>query len=107
MRRGNRPATRQGQVPNVTTDAPDAGEGLPRLASLTITPGRPLKARIIVLATNCHPSASSFSPPLAEGPSTVSQYCLGEDCLNTMRGSSPWEQGIEGMEWNGMEWNGR
>ena len=55
------------------------------MASLTITPGRPLKGTITVPGDKSVTHRAIILTALAEGPSTVSQYCLGEDCLNTMR----------------------
>ena len=55
------------------------------MASLTITPGRPLKGMITVPGDKSVTHRAIILTALAEGPSTVSQYCLGEDCLNTMR----------------------
>lgn len=55
------------------------------MASLTITPGRPLKGTVTVPGDKSVTHRAVILTALAEGPSTVSSYCRGEDCLNTMR----------------------
>lgn len=55
------------------------------MASLTITPGRPLKGITDVPGDKSVTHRAIILTSLAEGLSTVSGYCRGEDCLNTMR----------------------
>lgn len=55
------------------------------MASLTITPGRSLKGTIKVPGDKSVTHRAIILTALAEGVSTVSDYCRGEDCLNTMR----------------------
>lgn len=55
------------------------------MASLTITPGRPLKGTIAVPGDKSVTHRAIILTALAEGLSTVTDYCRGEDCLNTMR----------------------
>ena len=55
------------------------------MASLTITPGRPLKGTITVPGDKSVTHRAIILTALAEGASTVTAYCRGEDCLNTMR----------------------
>ena len=55
------------------------------MASLTITPGRPLKGTIAVPGDKSVTHRAIILTALAEGLSQVSDYCRGEDCLNTMR----------------------
>ncbi|HQV11011.1 MAG TPA: 3-phosphoshikimate 1-carboxyvinyltransferase [Nitrospira sp.] len=55
------------------------------MASLTITPGRPLKGTITVPGDKSVTHRAIILTALAEGTSTVTEYCRGEDCLNTMR----------------------
>lgn len=55
------------------------------MASLTITPGRPLKGTITVPGDKSVTHRAIILTALAEGASTISDYCRGEDCLNTMR----------------------
>ena len=52
---------------------------------LTITPGRPLKGTMTVPGDKSVTHRALILTALAEGTSTVSDYCRGEDCLNTMR----------------------
>ncbi|MBX3236192.1 MAG: 3-phosphoshikimate 1-carboxyvinyltransferase [Nitrospiraceae bacterium] len=54
-------------------------------ASMTIQPGRPLKGTISVPGDKSVTHRAIILTALAEGVSTVSSYCRGEDCLNTMR----------------------
>ena len=55
------------------------------MASLTIAPGRPLKGTITVPGDKSVTHRAIILTALAEGSSTVKEYCRGEDCLNTMR----------------------
>lgn len=55
------------------------------MASLTITPGRPLKGTIAVPGDKSVTHRAIILTALAEGLSQVIDYCRGEDCLNTMR----------------------
>lgn len=55
------------------------------MASLTITPGPPLKGTITVPGDKSVTHRAIILTALAEGASTVTAYCRGEDCLNTMR----------------------
>ena len=55
------------------------------MTSLTITPGRSLKGTITVPGDKSVTHRAIILTALAEGTSTVSNYCRGEDCLNTMR----------------------
>ncbi len=55
------------------------------MASLTIAPGRPLKGTIAVPGDKSVTHRAIILTALAEGLSTVTDYCRGEDCLNTMR----------------------
>ena len=55
------------------------------MASLTITPGRPLTGTITVPGDKSITHRAIILTALAEGPSQVTDYCRGEDCLNTMR----------------------
>lgn len=55
------------------------------MTSLRITPGRPLKGTITVPGDKSLTHRAIILTALAEGPSTISDYCQGEDCLNTMR----------------------
>ncbi|MCC6966349.1 MAG: 3-phosphoshikimate 1-carboxyvinyltransferase [Nitrospira sp.] len=55
------------------------------MVSLTITPGRPLKGTITVPGDKSVTHRAIILTALAEGTSTVTEYCRGEDCLNTMR----------------------
>ncbi len=52
---------------------------------LTITPGRPLKGTMTVPGDKSVTHRALILTALGEGASTVSDYCRGEDCLNTMR----------------------
>lgn len=52
---------------------------------LTITPGRPLKGTMTVPGDKSVTHRALILTALAEGTSTISDYCRGEDCLNTMR----------------------
>lgn len=55
------------------------------MASLTITPGRPLRGRIAVPGDKSITHRALIVTALAEGVGTIRDYCRGEDCLNTMR----------------------
>jgi len=55
------------------------------MASLTITPGRSLKGTISVPGDKSITHRAIILTALADGVSTVSKYCRGEDCLNTIR----------------------
>ncbi|QPD05801.1 MAG: 3-phosphoshikimate 1-carboxyvinyltransferase [Candidatus Nitrospira kreftii] len=55
------------------------------MTSLRITPGRPLKGTITVPGDKSLTHRAIILTALAEGPSTILDYCQGEDCLNTMR----------------------
>lgn len=55
------------------------------MASMTITPGRPLKGTITVPGDKSVTHRAIILTALAEGASTIRDYCRGEDCLNTMR----------------------
>ena len=55
------------------------------MASLTITPGRPLTGTITVPGDKSITHRAIVLTALAEGPSQVTDYCRGEDCLNTVR----------------------
>jgi len=55
------------------------------MTSLTITPGRPLKGTTTVPGDKSLTHRAIILTALGEGTSTVTGYCQGEDCLNTMR----------------------
>ncbi len=55
------------------------------MASLTITPGRPLRGTIAVPGDKSITHRAIILTGLAEGVGAVKRYCRGEDCLNTMR----------------------
>ena len=55
------------------------------MASLTITPGRPLQGTISVPGDKSITHRAIIMTALANGVSSVAGYCRGEDCLNTMR----------------------
>ena len=55
------------------------------MASLTSTPGCSLKGAITVPGDKSVTHRAIILTALAEGVSTLSSYCRGEDCLNTMR----------------------
>ena len=55
------------------------------MTSLTITPGRPLKGTTTVPGDKSLTHRAIILTALAEGTSTITGYCQGEDCLNTMR----------------------
>ena len=55
------------------------------MTTFTINPGRPLQGTIVVPGDKSVTHRAIILTALAEGMSTVSAYCRGEDCLNTMR----------------------
>lgn len=55
------------------------------MASLTITPGQPLRGTISVPGDKSITHRAIILTALANGVSRVARYCRGEDCLNTMR----------------------
>ncbi|NOT23380.1 MAG: 3-phosphoshikimate 1-carboxyvinyltransferase [Nitrospiraceae bacterium] len=55
------------------------------MTSLTITPGGPLRGTISVPGDKSITHRAVILTALANGVSTVADYCRGEDCLNTMR----------------------
>jgi 3-phosphoshikimate 1-carboxyvinyltransferase len=55
------------------------------MTSWTIIPGRPLRGTITVPGDKSLTHRAIILTALAEGTSTISGYCQGEDCLNTMR----------------------
>lgn len=55
------------------------------MASLTITPGGPLKGAIAVPGDKSVTHRAIILSALAEGVGTIRGYCRGEDCLNTLR----------------------
>ena len=55
------------------------------MASLTITPSGPLKGTIAVPGDKSITHRAIILSALAEGDSTITSYCRGEDCLNTLR----------------------
>src|SRR5438093_286302 len=55
------------------------------MASLTITPGGPLKGTLSAPGDKSITHRAIILSALAEGRSTITGYCRGEDCLNTVR----------------------
>jgi 3-phosphoshikimate 1-carboxyvinyltransferase len=55
------------------------------MTSLIIKPGRPLRGTITVPGDKSLTHRAIILAALAEGTSTISDYCQGEDCLNTMK----------------------
>lgn len=55
------------------------------MTALTITPGRPLTGTVTVPGDKSLTHRAIILTALAEGTSTITGYCRGEDCLNTMR----------------------
>jgi 3-phosphoshikimate 1-carboxyvinyltransferase len=55
------------------------------LATLSITPGQPLRGTIAVPGDKSITHRALILTALAEGAGTLKGYCRGEDCLNTMR----------------------
>ena len=55
------------------------------MATLTITPGKPLRGTIAVPGDKSITHRVLILTALAEGVGTIKRYCHGEDCLNTMR----------------------
>lgn len=54
-------------------------------ASLTVTPGRPLRGTLSVPGDKSITHRAIILSALGDGPATISGYCRGEDCLNTAR----------------------
>jgi 3-phosphoshikimate 1-carboxyvinyltransferase len=54
-------------------------------ATLTITPGQPLRGTIAVPGDKSITHRALILTALAEGVAKLKRYCRGEDCLNTMR----------------------
>ena len=55
------------------------------MTALTVTPGSSFKGTVTVPGDKSLTHRAIILTALAEGMSTVSDYCRGEDCLNTMR----------------------
>jgi 3-phosphoshikimate 1-carboxyvinyltransferase len=55
------------------------------MASLTITPGRPLRGALSVPGDKSITHRAIILSALGDGATTISGYCRGEDCLNTAR----------------------
>ncbi len=55
------------------------------MPSLTTTPGRSLRGTITVPGDKSVTHRAIILTSLADGVSTITKYCRGEDCLNTMR----------------------
>jgi 3-phosphoshikimate 1-carboxyvinyltransferase len=55
------------------------------MASLTVTPGGPLKGILSVPGDKSVTHRAIMLSALAEGETTIIDYCRGEDCLHTMR----------------------
>ena len=55
------------------------------MTSLTVTPGSSFKGTVTVPGDKSLTHRAIILTALAEGTSRVSDYCRGEDCLNTMR----------------------
>src|SRR5215813_5266786 len=55
------------------------------MATLTITPGKPLRGTIAVAGDKSITHRALILTALADGAGTIKRYCRGEDCLNTMR----------------------
>ena len=55
------------------------------MASLTITPGKPLRGTVAVPGDKSITHRAIILTALAEGVGSIKHYCRGEDCLNTMR----------------------
>ncbi len=55
------------------------------MASLSITPGKPLRGTISVPGDKSITHRAIILTALAEGVGRIKSYCRGEDCLNTMR----------------------
>ncbi len=55
------------------------------MASLTITPGRPLRGTVAVPGDKSITHRAIILSALGDGSTGISGYCRGEDCLNTMR----------------------
>jgi 3-phosphoshikimate 1-carboxyvinyltransferase len=55
------------------------------MASLTITPGRPLRGTVAIPGDKSITHRAIMLSALGDGATVVSNYCRGQDCLNTMR----------------------
>lgn len=55
------------------------------MASVTVTPAGPLKGTLSVPGDKSITHRAIILSALAEGRSTITGYCRGEDCLNTVR----------------------
>jgi len=55
------------------------------MTTLTILPGRPLRGTLSVPGDKSITHRAIILSALADGLTTVSSYCRGQDCLNTMR----------------------
>lgn len=54
-------------------------------SSLTVTPGQPLRGTVSVPGDKSITHRAIILSALGDGPTTISGYCRGEDCLNTAR----------------------
>ena len=55
------------------------------MTTLTITPGGPLRGTISVPGDKSITHRAIILSALGDGPTPITGYCRGEDCLNTMR----------------------
>ena len=55
------------------------------MTTLTIQPGRPLRGTVLVPGDKSITHRAIILSALADGLTTITGYCRGEDCLNTMR----------------------
>jgi 3-phosphoshikimate 1-carboxyvinyltransferase len=55
------------------------------MSALTITPQGPLRGTIRVPGDKSITHRALLAGALAEGSATITGYCRGEDCLNTLR----------------------
>ncbi len=55
------------------------------MATLSIKSGKPLRGTVAVPGDKSITHRALILAALAEGPGRITQYCRGEDCLNTMR----------------------
>ncbi len=55
------------------------------MTTLTITPGGPLRGTIAVPGDKSITHRAIILSALGDGPTPITGYCRGEDCLNTMR----------------------
>ncbi len=55
------------------------------MSSLTITPQGPLRGTVRIPGDKSITHRALILSALAEGPSTITGYCKGQDCLNTLR----------------------